>query len=528
MKKYVSSLPDDIRSSVVVLLVAIPLCLGIAVASGLDEFSGIIAGIVGGIIVGALSGSQLSVTGPAAGLTVIVFAAVAKLPAVEAFFLAVVLAGVIQLLMGALKLGIIGEYIPNCVIKGMLAAIGIILILKQFPHLIGYDADFEGDENFVQSSGENTFSAVINAFQSITPVAVIIGFTGLAILILYENKWIKKQTFSTYLSGPLLVVLAGVGINLLTVSMNGNELQSDHMVNIPIAGSLSGFVSFFRFPNWEFITNSDVWVTAFTLAIVASLETLLGIEAIDKLDPLRRVTPPNRELMAQGAGNMVSGLLGGLPVTSVIVRSSANLDSGAKTKRSTIFHGIMILLFVLFFPRLLNMIPKAALAAILIFTGYKLTKIPVFKDYYKKGWDQFIPFVVTIAAIVITDLLTGVLIGMATGIFYIIRSNFRSSIFMVNNDQNYLVRLRKDVSFFSKPKLKFSLEKVPENAFLIIDTTRAEFIDRDIIDTLNDFMKHAHLKNITVEIKQSLHNPSISEIIAPAPLETELQVDQAH
>ena len=246
MKKYVKSLPDDIRSSVVVLLVAIPLCLGIAVASGLDEFSGIIAGIVGGIVVGALSGSQLSVTGPAAGLTVIVFAAVAKLPAVEAFFLAVVLAGLIQLLMGVLKLGIIGEYIPNCVIKGMLAAIGIILILKQFPHLIGYDADFEGDENFVQPSGENTFSAVINAFQAITPVAVVIGLTGLAILIVYENKWIKKQTFSTYLSGPLLVVLAGVGINLMSISMNGDGLKSDHMVNIPIAGSLYGFFSFFR------------------------------------------------------------------------------------------------------------------------------------------------------------------------------------------------------------------------------------------------------------------------------------------
>ncbi len=528
MKKYVKNLPNDIRSSVVVVLVAIPLCLGIAVASGLDEFSGIIAGIVGGIVVGMLSGSQLSVTGPAAGLTVIVFAAVAKLPAVEAFFLAVVLAGLIQMLMGVLKLGIIGEYIPNCVIKGMLAAIGIILILKQFPHLIGYDSDFEGDENFVQPSGENTFSSVINAFQAITPVAVVIGLTGLAILIVYENKWIKKQTFSTYLSGPLLVVLAGVGINMLSISMNGEGLKSDHMVNIPIAGSIYGFFSFFRFPNFDFITNSDVWITAFTLAIVASLETLLGIEAIDKLDPLRRVTPANRELMAQGAGNMVSGMLGGLPVTSVIVRSSANVDAGAKTKRSTIFHGILILLFVMFFPQLLNTIPKAALAAILIFTGYKLTKIPVFQDYYKKGWDQFIPFVVTIAAIVITDLLTGVLIGMATGIFYIIKSNFKSSIFMVNNDQNYLVRLRKDVSFFSKPKLKYSLEKVPENSFLIIDITRAEFIDRDIIDTLNDFMKHAHLKNITVQIKQSIHNPSISEIIISAEQKLEMQDDLAH
>lgn len=527
MKKHIGKLSDDFRSSIVVLLVALPLCLGIAVASGLDEFSGIIAGIVGGILVGVLSGSNLSVTGPAAGLTVIVFAAVAKLPSVEAFFLAVVLAGVLQLLMGVLKLGIIGEYIPNCVIKGMLAAIGIILILKQFPHLIGYDAGFEGDENFKQSSGENTFSALIHAFQSFTLTAVIIGFTGLAILIIYENKWIKKQSFSTYLSGPLLVVLAGIGINALAIYMNGNGLKSDHLVNIPMAGSLKGFVSFLRFPDWSFITRSDVWVTAITLAIVASLETLLGIEAVDKLDPLRRVTPPNRELMAQGAGNIVSGMLGGLPVTSVIVRSSANLDAGAKTKRSTIFHGIMILLFVVYLPHVLNMIPKAALASILIFTGYKLTKIPVFRDYYKKGWDQFIPFVVTIAAIVITDLLTGVLIGIATGIFYILRSNFRSAIFMVNKDKNYLLRLRKDVSFFSKPNLKFSLEKIPADSFLIIDITRAEFIDRDIIETLNDFMKHAHLKNITVEIKQSTYNSSSTEIQHPNDQKLKVQDDLA-
>ncbi len=528
MKKYVKYLPDDIRSSVVVVLVAIPLCLGIAVASGLDEFSGIIAGIVGGIVVGALSGSQLSVTGPAAGLTVIVFAAVAKLPAVEAFFLAVVIAGFLQLLMGVLKLGIIGEYIPNCVIKGMLAAIGIILILKQFPHLIGYDADFEGDENFVQSSGENTFSAVLNAFNYITPVAIFIGLTGIAILVLYENKWIKKQTFSTYLSGPLIVVLSGIGINMLAVSLNSDGLKSEHLVNIPVAGSLSRFFSFFRFPDWNFISNSDVWITALTLAIVASLETLLGIEAVDKLDPLRRVTPANRELMAQGTGNIVSGMLGGLPVTSVIVRSSANMDAGAKTKRSTIFHGMMILLFVGFFPQILNLIPKAALAAILIFTGYKLTKISVFKDYYKKGWDQFIPFVVTIAAIVITDLLTGVLIGIATGIFYILRSNFRSAIFMVNNKNNYLLRLRKDVSFFSKPKLKYSLEKIPADSSLIVDISRAEFIDRDILDTLNDFMKHAHLKNIKVEIKQSVYNSSFSEIFQPADQTLQVRDDMAH
>lgn len=498
----------DLPASIVVFLIAIPLCLGIAVASGLNEFSGIIGGIVGGIVIGAISGSQLSVSGPAAGLTAIVAAAVTKLPAVEAFFLAVIIAGFFQLLLGIFKLGIIGDYIPNSVIKGMLAAIGIILILKQLPHLVGYDKDYVGDETFVQLSGENTFSSLVNSLNHLTPVAVLIGFLGLLILVIYETPWMKSKKIFQLLSGPLVVVLTGICLNIATKNVPASYgMDTSHLVNIPVAGSAAEFFSFFRLPDWSYISNTDVWVTAITLALVASLETLLGLEAVDKLDPLKRASPTNRELIAQGSGNIVSGFLGGLPLTSVIVRSSANLQAGAKTKASAILHGLLILVCVAFAPAVLNMIPKAALAAILIFTGYKLVKPSIVRSYFEKGWEQFMPFMVTMLAIVFTDLLKGVLIGIALGIFYIIRSNFRTSVFIVNDKNLYLIRLRKDISFFSKPVLKNKLESLPENCSLLIDMTRAEFIDKDVIETINEFVQHAHLKNIKVNFKKSTYNP---------------------
>jgi len=509
MQKYFKNLGSDMPSALVVFLVAIPLCLGIAVASGVNEFSGIIGGIVGGIVVGLISGSNLSVSGPAAGLTAIVAAAVLKLPAVEAFFLAVVIAGVFQILMGIFKLGIIGDYIPNSVIKGMLAAIGIILILKQLPHLVGYDKNFEGDETFIQVSGENTFSAVLNSLNHITPLAVFIGITGIAILIFYETKFIKSKKIFQLLSGPLVVVIMGILFHyFLSDIPSVLSIKQADLVNIPVAKSTKEFISFFHLPNWSFITNKDVWITAVTLALVASLETLLGLEAVDKLDPFQRFSPPNRELIAQGCGNIVSGMLGGLPLTSVIVRSSANVNAGAKTKMSAIFHGILIFVCVAFLPNVLNLIPKAALAAILIFTGYKLAKVSIFKDYYKNGWEQFMPFVITVLAIVMTDLLKGVLIGIAVGIFFIIRSNFRTAIFTVVDNNNYFIRLRKDISFFSKARLKVIFENIPENASVIIDLTKAEFIDKDIIDTINEFKINAVVKNITISIKKSLYNES--------------------
>lgn len=503
-QKYLQSLSSDLPSSIVVFLVALPLCLGIALGSGAPLFSGLIAGIVGGIVIGALSGSQLSVSGPAAGLTTIVAAAILKLPAFEAFLLAVVLCGAFQIALGFLKAGVIGDYIPGAVIKGMLAAIGLILILKQFPHLVGYDADFEGDESFTQPNNENTLSAITNSFKYITPVAVIIGVICLVFQFSWEKFVSNKTGFLKLLPAPLVVVLIGVGINEYLKSTGGSALGADHMVNIPIASDAGEFISFFSFPDWSNLTNADVWITAITLALVASLETLLSLEAIDDLDPYQRVSPTNRELKAQGVGNMISGLIGGLPITSVIVRSSANVNAGAKTKMSAIFHGLLLLLSVALIPGILNLIPKSALAAILIFTGYKLAKPTLFKMYYKKGLDQFFPFVITIVAILFTDLLKGVLIGIVVGLFFIIRSNFRSAVFVVNDKNRYLFRLRKDVSFLNKPIIKRKLEEVPDNSIVLIDASRADFIDKDVVEVIEDFMISAPLKNITVELKKSV------------------------
>lgn len=514
MKKYFDNLSSDIPSSIVVFLVAIPLCLGISVASGANEFSGLIAGVVGGIVVGSISKSQLSVSGPAAGLAAIVAASILKLPAPEAFFLAVVIAGIFQLIMGIFKLGFFGDYVPNNVIKGMLAGIGILLILKQLPHLVGYDKDLEGDDAFIQLNGENSFSAIINSLNHLTPVAVLIGVVGVLILITYETKWVKSKKIFQLISGPLVVVLVGTFLHLFLVNApDAYGLEKEHLVNIPIAKSTSEFLSFFHLPDFRALSNPKVWLTAGTLAIVASLETLLSLEAVDKLDPLKRFSPPNRELIAQGAGNIVSGMLGGLPLTSVIVRSSANVNAGAKTKVSAILHGVLIFICVAFFPKYLNLIPKAALAAILIFTGYKLAKVSLFKEYYKKGWEQFIPFVVTIVAIVGIDLLKGVLIGIAVGIFYVIRSNFRTAIISNVDGNKHEIKTRKDISFFSKPMLKNRLEKIPEGSYVLIDISKSEFVDLDIIDTINEFTLNAPEKSITVEINKNENNESHKKVV---------------
>lgn len=506
MKKYFQNLGADIPSSIVVLLVALPLCLGIALGSGAPLFSGIIAGIVGGVVIGILSGSQLSVSGPAAGLTVIVATAILKLQVYEAFLLAVVIAGILQVILGFIKAGVIGDYVPNSVIKGMLAAIGLILILKQLPHLVGYDKDFEGDESFSQNDSENTFSGILNAIRFITPSAALIGGVGILILMLWENKTFKKNRVLQLIPGALVVVLVGTIINeFFKTTKPDYALETKHLVALPVAQNVQEFFTFFTFPDIKHLNNPQVWISAFTLAIVASLETLLGIEAVDKLDPLKRVTPTNRELKAQGIGNIVSGLIGGLPLTSVVVRSSANVAAGGKTKISTISHGILMLICVMFIPFILNKIPLSALASILIFTGYKLAKVSLFKEFYQKGWDQFVPFVITITAILMTDLLKGICVGIFVGLFYMVRSNFRSAVFVVHDNSNYLIRLRKDVSFLNKPIIKKKLEDVPENAYVLIDAHRADFIDKDIIEEINNFLCHAHLKNIRVEIKKSQH-----------------------
>ena len=504
MRKLFKNAAADIPASVVVFLVALPLCLGIALGSGAPLFSGIIAGMVGGIVIGLLSGSSLSISGPAAGLTAIVAIAIGKMPAFEAFLLSVVIAGILQVILGFLKAGIIGDYIPNSVIRGMLASIGLVLILKQFPHLIGYDKDYSGDETFIQVDSNNTFSELINSVNNVTPFAIIIGIVSIVILFIWDRPVLKKKKFFKNLPGPLVVVVTGILINIFfSIPGTRTSLNTSQLVNLPIAMDFASFSGFFMFPKWEYLNNAEVWTVGLTIALVASIETLLGIEAIDKLDPLKRRTPANQELKAQGVGNIVSGLLGGLPLTSVIVRGSANVEAGAKSKFSAIMHGFLILLSVLFIPGLLNKIPLSALAAILIITGYKLVKPSIFKEVYQKGWNQFVPFIVTLLAILLTDLLVGIIIGTLMALFSLIKSNFKSAVMVVHDDNKYLVRFRKDISFLNKPIVKEKLESVPADAYVLIDMTRADFIDKDIIDVVNEFLQHAHLKNIVVEIRKS-------------------------
>jgi MFS superfamily sulfate permease-like transporter len=506
IKNYVKSFSSDFPASVVVFLVALPLCLGIALGSNAPLLSGIIGGIVGGIVVGALSGSQLSVSGPAAGLTAIVAAGIGKMPAYEAFTLSIVLAGIFQIIFGYIKAGIVGDYVPSAVIKGMLAAIGLILILKQLPHLVGYNADYEGDETFLQQDNKNTFSGILQAARYIIPLALVIGVVGIIVQVLWQKGAEKGGKLFKLMPAPLVVVALGILINELAKAFNPSwAIAGTHLVNIPAVESLDALGSFFTFPDFSFILHKQVWITAVTIAIVASLETLLNIGAADELDTYQRVTPPNRELKAQGVGNVVSGLLGGLPLTSVIVRTSVNINAGAKTKISAIIHGFLLLLFALFFPKLLNYIPLSALAAILIYTGYKLAKPALLISFYKKGWDQFMPFVITVAAILFTDLLVGILIGCFVGLFYTVRSNFRSAVFVVNDGSKYLFRLRKDVSFLNKPVIKCKLEQVPNDGYVLIDISRADFIDKDVLEVIEDYTKHAPLKNIKVEIKRSLY-----------------------
>ncbi len=417
----VSTLSSDLPAGLVVFLVALPLCLGVALASDAPLFSGVLAGIIGGLVVGSLSGSHTSVSGPAAGLTAVIAAQIALLGSFEALLLAVLIAGIIQIVLGIIRAGSIAVFVPASVIKGLLAAIGLILILKQIPHLFGHDADPEGEMSFMQKDQENTFSELIELFYHIQPSALIIGLTCLLLLITWErSQWLRKSL----IPGPLAAVLVGMGLNLFTRHWGGMWLiEPSHLVQVPESENIAGFLGFLTMPDFSAIADSRVYVAGLTIAIVASLETLLNVEAVDKLDPQKRTTPTNRELVAQGVGNVIGGLIGALPVTSVIVRSSVNISSGGKTKVSSVFHGMLLLVSVMLFPNILNMIPLSALAAVLIVTGFKLAKPSLFKQMWREGPNQFLPFVVTVGAIVFTDLLTGILVGLAFSILFILRSN---------------------------------------------------------------------------------------------------------
>lgn len=505
---FIKDFKNDLSASLVVFLVALPLCLGIGLAStGRPElvFSGIIAGIVGGIVVGLLSGSNVGVSGPAAGLVVIVLSAISTLKSFEALLLAVFLAGIIQLVAGFLKAGIVSYYFPSAVIKGMLAAIGLTLILKEIPHALGYDKDFIGDFTMSQSDGHNTFSELYYAFIYNSPGAITISILSLALLIVFEQPFMRKIGLFKFLPGALFVVLIGIFLNLLFKNVNPDwALQGEHLVQLPVANSIPDFISFFRFPDFSQLSNPDVYVVAFTLAIVASLETLLCVEATDKLDPFKRTTPTNRELKAQGVGNIISGLIGGLPVTQVIVRSSANINAGGKSKVSTIVHGLILLLSAIFIPRYLNLIPLASLAAILLVVGYKLSKVSLYKAMYRLGWDQFLPFIVTIVAILATDLLKGIAIGMAFAIFFILRKNYRHAYHYKKekkNDRDVItIRLSEEVTFLNKASIQLSLNDLPRDSKVVIDGSNSVAIDHDVLEIIQDFKRMAApQRNIDVE-----------------------------
>ncbi len=498
------NLRRDLPASIVVFLVALPLCLGIALASGdVPLFSGLIAGIIGGIVVGSLSGSNIGVSGPAAGLAAIVLTAVQDLGAFEVFLLAVVLSGFIQIMLGFLKAGIIGYYFPSSVIKGMLTGIGIIIILKQIPHFFGYDADPQGDFAFFQIDGANTFTELINMLNHIQPGSTLVGVIGLFILIFWENVLAKKHKIFKLIQGPLVAVVFSIIYYLSTEGHSIWGIPNDHLVKVPVPDSIESFFGQFTLPNFSSITNSKVWLVAFTIAIVASLETLLCVEATDKLDPNKNVTPTNRELIAQGSGNIISGLIGGLPITQVIVRSSANIQSGGQSKISTIIHGFLLLFSVILIPNLLNKIPLSILAAILLIVGYKLAKPNLFKKMLQLGWKQFLPFIVTVLGIIFTDLLLGIALGLSVGVVVILIKSYQNSHFLheeKGKENTIKMILAEEVTFFNKAAILKALDNVPNQSNLEIDVRNTRYLDYDIIEILEDFNHKANLRNINVTL----------------------------
>ncbi|MDO6515958.1 SulP family inorganic anion transporter [Zobellia uliginosa] len=510
------NLKSDLPASVVVFFVALPLCLGIALASGAPLFSGLIAGIIGGIFVGSLSGSKIGVSGPAAGLAAIVLTAIGTLGGFENFLVAVVLGGAIQMIFGILKAGVIGYYFPSSVIKGMLTGIGIIIILKQIPHFFGYDPDPEGDWAFFQVDGENTFSEIFNTINNISPGATLVAIIGLSILLLWDKVLSKKGRIFQLIQGPLVAVAVGIIFFIVTQNSEVLAISSNHLVSVPIPEDAASFLGQFSFPNFSAITNPEVWITAFTIALVASLETLLCVEATDKLDPQKNVTPTNRELLAQGAGNVLSGLIGGLPITQVIVRSSANIQSGGKSKMSAILHGILLLISVILIPKLLNMIPLSVLAAILFIVGYKLAKPALFAKMYKLGWKQFVPFSVTVVGIVFTDLLMGISLGLAVGVVVILIKSYQNSHFLhiedVSNGKHKIkMTLAEEVTFFNKGAILKELDSLPRDTYLELNLLKTRYLDLDIIEILEDFSIKAKERNIDIQLvskRGAVENPS--------------------
>ncbi|WP_396221189.1 SulP family inorganic anion transporter [Gemmatimonas sp.] len=497
---------EDLRSGLVVFLVALPLCLGIALASGAPLFSGVISGIIGGLVVSLLSSSSVSVSGPAAGLAVIVATAIQSLGSFSAFLLAVLIAGIMQIGFGLVRAGRVADFVPNAVIKGMLAAIGVVIILKQIPHALGRDKSFEGDFDFFRADdgASTTLSDIADAIATANIEAVLIAAVSLAILIAWDSARVKQHKRLAMIPGALLVVIVGITMNEIFRAFFTDfylRAEDGHLVTLP-AGGARTLLAQITSPDWSRWNDARVYSTAITLAVVASIQSLLSLEASDKIDPQRRISEPNRELIAQGVGNIAAGMLGGLPVTAVIVRSSANVYAGARTRWSSFIHGVLLLVCVVAIPALLNRIPLASLAAVLIMVGYKLTKPALYQTMYKAGTNQFLPFMVTVLAIVFTDLLTGVLVGLVFGVFFVVRTNQHSAFTLVRQDAMYLLRFNKDASFVNKTELKSKLMNLPSDSSLIIDGTKAVFIDDDIYDVVVDFSEGASHKRIDIEFKQ--------------------------
>lgn len=484
-----SNLRHDLISGIVVFLVALPLCLGIALASGAELFSGLLAGIIGGLVVGFVSGSHSSVSGPAAGLTAIVSAQITSLGSFEAFLLAVFIGGLLQIGLGVMKAGALSAFFPSSVIKGLLAAIGVILILKQIPHVFGHDSDPEGEMSFVQPDDENTFTELLRIADDVHPGATTIGLLSIVVLV----GWGKiKPLKNSIIPAPLVVVLMGVAINLFFKTLGGRwVIEASHLVEVPIARSATEFLGFLTMPDFSQLVNPAVYVGGVTIAIVASLETLLNLEAVDKLDPQKRVSPPSRELIAQGCGNVAAGLLGAIPVTSVIVRGSVNCASGAKTKMSALFHGFLLLVCVGFLPSYLNMIPLSALAAILLVTGFKLASPQLFKQMWSEGRYQFAPFIITLVSIVLTDLLVGILIGLAVSVLFILNSNLRAPIRRIVDTRPggdlTRIALANQVSFLNRAALDSIFNNAEAGTDWLIDATDTDYIDPDVLSLIRDF-----------------------------------------
>ncbi|WP_437620452.1 SulP family inorganic anion transporter [Sorangium sp. So ce1151] len=488
-----ANLKYDIPAGLVVFLVALPLCLGIALASGAPLLSGIFAGIAGGLIIPLVSRAQLSVSGPAAGLAAIVLAGITSLQSFQVFAMAVVIGGVLQLALGLLKAGAISHFFPSSVIKGMLAAIGVLLILKQLPHAVGFDKDNFASESF-KADGGNTFTMLGQAAQAIEWGAFLLSAVCLAILVGWEKSRLAKIS---WLPAPLIAVLvATLGNELFKVAVPSLALEQKHLVSLPTGDLFSAL----QLPAWSALMRADVWVLGVTLAIVASLETLLNLEAVDRIDPWQRKSPPNRELVAQGIANIASGLVGGLPVTSVIVRSSANTNAGARTRVSAFTHGALLLLAVVFAAGLLSRIPLACLATILLVTGYKLAKPKIFAEMHKLGWSHFIPFVVTIVAIVLTDLLKGIAIGLAVGVLFVLRTQMNRVFDVVHEGARVTIRFNKAAYFFTQGKLVTLFERLPSDSHVVVDAQGASYIDHDVAELIRRFQQSAPRRNIRVEV----------------------------